>query len=103
VQILEEHEEWRLIEDADGERGWAHSQLLSRRRTVLVRGGTQDLRRRAGPASRVLLRAEAGVVGNLVDCEGDWCRVDIADRRGWLPREAVWGVLPDEWRGGGGG
>lgn len=96
VRIVQEYDVWRLVEDADGEQGWAHSSLLSTQRTVLVRGGTQDLHRTAGEGSRVVLRAEQGVVGELVECEGDWCRVEIADRRGWLLRAGMWGVLPGE-------
>jgi SH3-like domain-containing protein len=36
------------------------------------------------------------VVGELLDCAEDWCRVDIQGRRGWLRRDALWGVLPGE-------
>jgi SH3-like domain-containing protein len=96
VRILQEDDVWRLVEDADGEQGWAHSSLLSTQRTVLVRGGTQAIHRKAGEDSRVILRAEEGVVGEFVECGGDWCRVEIADRRGWLPRANLWGVLPGE-------
>ena len=96
VRIVQEYDVWRLVEDADGEQGWAHSSLLSTQRTVLVRGGTQALYRKASADARVVLRAEQGVVGELVECGGDWCRVEIADRRGWLPRANLWGVLPGE-------
>jgi SH3-like domain-containing protein len=96
VRIVQEYDVWRLVEDADGEQGWAHSSLLSTQRTVLVRGGTQALHRKASADARVVLRAEQGVVGELVECGGDWCRVEIADRRGWLPRANLWGVLPGE-------
>jgi len=98
VRVLEEFDVWRLVEDPDGDQGWTHSSLLSTQRNVMVRRGTQPVRRSAGPEARVLLRAEEGVVGGLLGCEQEWCRVEIADRRGWLPREAVWGVLPGEWR-----
>jgi SH3-like domain-containing protein len=99
VQVLEEFDVWRLVQDPDGGQGWTHSSLLSTQRNVMVRRGTQALHRSADPDSRVLLRAEEGVIGGLLGCEQGWCRVEIADRRGWLPREAVWGVLPGEWRG----
>ena len=38
VRIVEESDVWRRIEDPDGETGWAHSSLLSVRRTVIVIG-----------------------------------------------------------------
>ncbi len=93
VRIVEEFDVWRRIEDPDGETGWAHSSLLSVRRTVLVRGsGIQELRRSPAADARVVARLEAGVIGDFVDCDGDWCRIDVAGNRGWLPRNVLWGV-----------
>ena len=39
---------------------------------------------------------EAGVIGDLLECAGVWCRLEIAGDRGWLPRVQLWGVYPDE-------
>jgi SH3-like domain-containing protein len=41
-------------------------------------------------------RLEPGVLGELDDCEGAWCRIEVSEERGWLPREALWGALPGE-------
>ena len=93
VRIVEEFDVWRRIEDPDGETGWAHASLLSVRRTVMVRGeGVQELRRSADADARAVARLEPGVVGDLIGCEGGWCRIDAAGERGWLPQDALWGV-----------
>lgn len=93
VRIVEEFDVWRRIEDPDGETGWAHSSLLSVRRTVMIEGkAIQELRRSAAADARIVARLEPGVIGELVNCEGDWCRIDVADQRGWLPRKVLWGV-----------
>ncbi len=93
VRIVEESELWRRIEDPDGERGWTHSSLLSIRRTVMVLGpGIQELRRAAAEDGRIVARLEPGVLGEYDRCEGDWCRIEVADELGWLPRSAVWGI-----------
>ncbi len=97
VRIIEESELWRRVEDPDGETGWAHSSLLSIQRTVIVRGpGIQELRRSAAADGRVVARLEPGVIGLYDRCEGDWCRIEVADELGWLPRSAIWGVAPGE-------
>jgi len=36
VEIIQEHENWRRVRDADGANGWIPRALLSSRRTVLV-------------------------------------------------------------------
>jgi SH3-like domain-containing protein len=96
VEIIEEFDTWRKVRDYDGDEGWIHASLLSSRRTIMVSGDVRDLRRTPGLDSRVVLRAEAGVIGNLFDCEEDWCRVEIEGRRGWLQRAEFWGTRPGE-------
>ena len=96
VEIIAEFDAWRKVRLHDNDEGWVHSSLLSSRRTVVITDGIAELRRTPAADARVALRAEPGVIGELLDCEGDWCRVDINGRRGWLQRHAFWGALPGE-------
>jgi SH3-like domain-containing protein len=107
VEIIAEFDTWRQIRDYEGDEGWVHSSLLSSRRTIMVTrdpacAPTSDepcarpLRRTPTADSRVVLRAEPGVIGRLFDCEETWCRVEIEGRRGWLQRDEFWGTRPGE-------
>jgi SH3-like domain-containing protein len=96
VEIVEEFDTWRQVRLHDGETGWIHSSLLSSRRTILVTGEIRALRQSPDPEARIVLRAEPGVIGDLLDCNEGWCRIEIAGRRGWLPRDHFWGTLPNE-------
>jgi SH3-like domain-containing protein len=96
VEIVEEFDTWRKVRLHDGELGWIHGSLLSSRRTVLVADEIRALRQTPDPDARIVLRAEPGVIGQLLDCDGGWCRVEIDGRRGWLQRAEFWGVLADE-------
>jgi SH3-like domain-containing protein len=96
VEIIAEFDTWRKIRDADGDEGWIHSSLLSSRRTIMVTGQVRELHRTPSPNSRVVLRAEPGVIGRLFDCEENWCRIEIEGRRGWLQRDEFWGTRPGE-------
>jgi SH3-like domain-containing protein len=96
VEIVAEFDTWRKVKLHDGDEGWIHSSLLSSRRTVMIKDRIAELRRTPNDDARVVLRAEPGVVGELLDCEDDWCRIDIQGRRGWLRRAAFWGALPEE-------
>lgn len=96
VTIIEEFDTWRKIRDHEGDEGWVHSSLLSSRRTIMVDQEMRDLKRTPDANSRVVLRAEPGVIGQLFDCEENWCRVEIAGQRGWLQRSEFWGTLPGE-------
>ena len=96
VEIIAEFDTWRKVKLHDGDEGWIWAKLLSGRRTVLVTEAVGELRRTPEDDARVVLRAEPGVIGELVDCAEQWCRIDIQGRRGWLRRDAFWGTLPGE-------
>ena len=96
VEIIEEFDTWRQIRDWQETVGWVHQSMLSGRRTIIVTGEVQTLRREASTESPADARAEAGVVGRLAECEGDWCRVEIGGFEGWLERSAFWGTREDE-------
>ena len=96
VEIVQEFDTWRKVRLHDGDLGWIHASLLSGRRTALIAGEIRTLRQTPDEEARVVLRAEPGVIGELLDCDGDWCRVEIDGRRGWLQRSEFWGVLPEE-------
>lgn len=93
VKVLRVREGWRLVEDPDGERGWIVARLLDPDRGAIVKGeGLAELREEPDGRSRVLWRAEPGVVGGLGKCEEGWCRFEVDGRRGWVRAERLWGA-----------
>jgi SH3-like domain-containing protein len=96
VTITAEFDTWRKIRDWEGAEGWVHSSLLAGRRTVMIVDRQRELKRTPEADARTVLRAEPYVLGELLVCESAWCQVEIAERRGWIQRSEVWGVLPEE-------
>lgn len=96
VEIVAEFEYWRKIRDHDGSVGWVHKSLLSGKRFASIEGAIRVLRDDAGEDTRPLLRLEPGVIVRVERCKADWCRVKLQDSRGWLKRDWLWGVYPDE-------
>ena len=87
---------WRRIRDFEGTEGWVHERMLDGKRDIVVTGAVRPLRRQPVANAAVVARAEPGVVARLLECQGPWCRVDAGEATGWLRRDEVWGVLPDE-------
>jgi SH3-like domain-containing protein len=96
VEIVKEFENWRMIRDWQGTEGWVHERMLTSKRAVIIKGGIRTLHRQPDIASSAVARAEPGVVARLIECRGDWCRIDAADHTGWVQRGDLWGVYPDE-------
>jgi SH3-like domain-containing protein len=102
VQIEREFEVWRLVKDFEGVKGWVHQATLVGHRSFLVGGNEAILRRRPDDAAEAVARLRPGVVGRLRSCDADspWCEVQVGDYRGYLRRDAVWGIAPGEAVGG---
>ena len=97
VRVLKRHENWRLIEDSEGTRGWMLRTMLSDRRTALVRGSeARPVHVKAEGGSRVRYMVEPGVVGRIDGCEAGWCHISFGTRDGHIRIADLWGVAPDE-------
>ncbi|MGH7116590.1 MAG: SH3 domain-containing protein [Stellaceae bacterium] len=96
VEIIEEFQNWRRIEDWQGTKGWVLDRMLIDKREVIVDGAVQPLHGRPDTAAPIIARAEPGVVARLLACGGAWCRIEAAGYSGWVKRSEIWGVLPDE-------
>ena len=96
VEIVAEFDTWRKVRDIQGTEGWVHQNLLSGRRGVIISGGVRTLRREPREDAAVVARAEPDVIGQLLECKAEWCRVEVSGLRGWLKRSEMWGVYPSE-------
>lgn len=97
VQVVAEFKEWRKVRDPDGTEGWMLGNLISSRRTAIVRGAEPAaMRDRPSSAGRLLWRAAPGVVGRLSECGGGWCRFDVKGQAGFVEVSGLWGVEAGE-------
>jgi SH3-like domain-containing protein len=105
LEVIKEFEGWRQVRDADGAAGWVLQSFLSGRRTALVL--PWEIKPGA-PAPKIALRGsdseharpvamiEAGVIANLLTCDGRWCRVSIDKYQGYIEQKKLWGVYEGE-------
>jgi SH3-like domain-containing protein len=107
VEIVAEFETWRRIRDAEGTEGWVLHSLLSGRRTALVmpwaKGEVEPITlfERAGDRAEVVARLQPGVIANVKQCGGAWCRILVpqpagSDLDGYIHQDRLWGVYPNE-------
>jgi len=93
MKVVRLVEGWRLVEDAEGTRGWVVSRLLSPERGAIVIGkGLAAMREAASESTPALWSAEPGVVGKLGECSNGWCQFDVNGRKGWVRAERLWGA-----------
>ncbi|WP_037502667.1 SH3 domain-containing protein [Sphingomonas jaspsi] len=97
VRVLQRHENWRKIEDMEGAQGWMLVTLLSDRRTAVIKDGDpRNVRVRPNSGAPIRYRVEAGAVGRIDHCDGDWCHIQFGAREGYVAQGEIWGTSDGE-------
>ncbi|NCT40612.1 MAG: hypothetical protein GW778_03000 [Alphaproteobacteria bacterium] len=97
VEITLEFDHWRKIRDFEGQVGWIHKSLLSGRRNAMVQSNdTVSLFRKPELDSRLIALLEPNVIVQIEECDALWCNVEASGYKGWITKENLWGVYPNE-------
>jgi SH3-like domain-containing protein len=101
VEVIAESDNWRRVRDSEGADGWVFHSLLSARRTVLVTPWAKgedsvSLYASKSTGSRAVASLQSGVLGNVLDCDGEWCQVSVDDYSGYVQQDKLWGVYRGE-------
>lgn len=101
VEIIAEADNWRRVRDSEGADGWVFHSLLSGRRTVLVSPwskGQEAVPMHTGRStgSRAVAQLQSGVLGNVVSCDGEWCKLSVDNYSGYVEQDKLWGVYRGE-------
>jgi SH3-like domain-containing protein len=96
LRVIQINGAWRKVQEQDGTSGWMLASLLAARRTAVITGTFRPIREARDEGSRMLWQAEPGVVGRIAKCDGQWCRIQIGARAGFIRQDGVWGTNPDE-------
>jgi len=96
--VLDEDQQWRRVRDPWGDEGWMHVSLLQSVRNVMIVRDRARLYREPSLSAPVRAFVRERKVGELVRCLADWCEVRFSEAAGFMRRDALWGVLPEEFR-----
>ena len=93
VRVISEYDNWNEIEDYEGQAGWVSQSLLTKKRHLLVRTTqeTIDMHSKSNEKSRIIFRLKNNVIGEYLGCEQKWCSIKIEEKKGWVPKSAVFG------------
>lgn len=96
VEITAEFDNWRKIRDIEGSEGWVHQSMLSGTRFALIQKEEIELRDKPKNDSTIIAKLAKGVIGKLLSCQGQWCRLQLTQAKGWVPKDSIWGVHNEE-------
>ena len=98
MEIEREFDVWRWVRDPEGIQGWVHQATLMGRRSFVVEKAEATLRSDPNDAAPAVAILKPGVIGRIRSCaaSSDWCDVQTGSYRGYIRRQAFWGLLPGE-------
>lgn len=96
VRVLQVMGPWRRVQEQDGSSGWMLASLLAARRTAIVVGRYRPIMSEPGPNGHLLWQAEPGVIGRISRCDGEYCRIQIGEKIGYIEQAGLWGTDPNE-------
>ncbi len=102
VKVIQERDEWRLVEDPDGVQGWIKKTQLSASRSVII-SASKPTALRTTPAAEGYIMAflATGVIASLKQCQVNYCELRVRNGDGqaldgWAARQDLWGITPSD-------
>lgn len=93
VMIIKESRDWRMVRDPSGDEVWMHKRMLGGRLSVMIQGEEEvALRASDKTSARTTALLEPGLIADLMACDGTWCRIAAAGRKGWVERSHLFGA-----------
>lgn len=95
MEVVEEFGHWRKIRDEEGDEGWAHKSQLSGNRIAVFKADSV-LKRYPEADAPPMIKVQKGVLAQLLECNMDWCEVQVESYKSWTEKDAIWGVYRNE-------
>lgn len=96
VEITAEFDNWCRLNFPDGSQGWVHRNMLMGKRSAWVMSSDCHLFKSAEENSKLLAHLEKGALVLLQKCDGSWCQIKVEGFKGWVKRQDLWGIYPNE-------
>ncbi len=96
LKVIAEYGNWFKVMDIDGSTGWILRHLLSLSRSAIIVNGSQELYKSPSDKTGVSVIAEQDVLGSLLQCENNWCEMEVGGLTGWIESRNLWGALEQE-------
>ena len=97
VEVLDMYEHWFQVREKDGTTGWVRKTALTKSRFVLIQEETA-LMAKSNEDAKTLAYIQPNVIAKLLKCPKgkSFCQVQVNNMKGWVKKDNLWGIFPDE-------
>jgi SH3-like domain-containing protein len=93
-RVVDRSEDWLLVSDFDGDKGWVSKKLVSFTPYVITRLDKCNIRQGPGTESKIAFTAERGVLFRVLNERDGWLNIKHNDGdEGWISAKIVFGWL----------
>tara|TARA_Y100000590_G_scaffold463810_1_gene631537 strand:+ start:132 stop:683 length:552 start_codon:yes stop_codon:yes gene_type:complete len=97
IEIIDEYNNWRKINDFEGNQGWMHKSLLSGKRYALVNPPyDEDVQIYHRPKGKIKGKIGKYNIIKIKTCTKNWCSIKYENSSGWINKINIWGTYPEE-------
>ena len=93
VLVQDKYENFRKIRDHENNTGWIHVSQLSKKKAAITIDDDQLIFNKPSIYSKPSAIIKKGRLCIIKKCKSNWCKVEVSGFKGWLKREALWGLL----------
>ncbi len=91
LQITDKKNDWLKTKDFEGDSGWIFKNLVSKKKRVIVKVNTANMRIGPGKDYELSATVKYGVVFTPLEKENDWIKVKHEDgTTGWIFKKLLW-------------
>ena len=90
VKQIDKKENWRRIIDLKNNSGWIHWSQLKKVNSVITLE-EKILFKKPTIFSEPIAKVQKGRVLIILKCDGEWCKVDTKNLKGWINDGSLWG------------
>jgi SH3-like domain-containing protein len=94
VKVISEYDNWNEVRDYQGQTGWVSQNLLTKKRTLMVRisEASINMYNKSSVKSKIIFKLENNVIGDYLGCADNWCEIKINGKKGWVEKSNLWGA-----------
>ena len=93
VLIIDKSENFRKIRDHENNTGWIHISQLSKKKSAIVIDDDLIMFKKPTIYSKPIAKLKTGRLVKIIKCNENWCKSKSEKFKGWLKKEALWGLL----------
>ena len=93
LKVIEEYKDWRKVSDFQNNEGWIHKSLIKGERTgIIVSKNQENIYIFNTVGGKIIGEISTGSIINLSKCKTNWCLITKDKKKGWIPKDNIWGV-----------